>query len=203
MAWGGARRWPGASGGGGASGARATKHALSLYFFPHLLHFFSTTTVWPSFYRSRGYHSGVALQGYAPCCLSSSLARCADGTRSAGLVRYYGACRDNDAFCKSAAVDYRRTSSMRIPRRRQEISPWDTPATCLESLNFGRYPEPSPVRSFLLARGGALSHKPSPPAREGILLEHASLPAMGRGLITSFSLNRRALPSARQRLAEL
>jgi hypothetical protein len=58
---------------------------------------------------------GIALQGYAPSCLPLCLARCANGTRPAGLVRHYRACCGNDAFCKSAAVDFHRASSMHVP----------------------------------------------------------------------------------------
>jgi hypothetical protein len=42
--------------------------------------------------------------------------RYADGTRPAGLVCHYRACRNNVVFCKSTAVDFRHMSSMRVSR---------------------------------------------------------------------------------------
>jgi hypothetical protein len=123
---------------------------------------------------------GVALHG-SPSCLSLRLVSYADGTWPAGPVRHYRACRGNDAFCKSAPMDFRHASSMRVPVEGwQGRSLWDSLATYLEALTFETGPEHSLIRHFLLARGGVFACKlPSPQRGRGLL---SFLPSKGKGL---------------------
>jgi hypothetical protein len=105
-----------------------------------------------------------------------------------------------DALCLPATAGFRRASSMRVPGRRQRISPQDTHATCRSSLTFGNDPEPSrPI--FPPDKGRSLlpfTFFP-PPRGKTFFCTLPSL-ARGRGPLTSFPLKGRALCDAWQHL---
>jgi hypothetical protein len=147
---------------------------------------------WPSFYTQgdtivAGLHARQMLHdsewwrsptGLGPE-LSFHLARCADGTCLAGPVHHYHAWHVNDVFCKSTTEDFRRASSMRVPRGDTDIL---TGFAChaTRSLVLRDRSRAFSLSHFIPARGDAFACKlPSPQGGDAFI---SSFPAKGKGL---------------------
>jgi hypothetical protein len=142
---------------------------------------------------SRDFERWRSPAGLGTNSFSLCLAHCANGTQPAGLVRHCHAFHGNDAFYKSATVDFRNASSMRVlrggdkrsPRGIRSPHPWRScplgqVLSLLSYASFSRLGEmPSLISSL-------------PPPRQG-----------GEAFFPSFLVKGRVLPRARQHLVGL
>jgi hypothetical protein len=142
---------------------------------------------------SRDFERWRSPAGLGTNSFSLCLAHCADGTQPAGLVRHCHAFHGNDAFYKSATVDFRNASSMRVlrggdkrsPRGIRSPHPWRScplgqVLSLLSYASFSRLGEmpslisslPPPARgrgllSFLPSEGKGLASRQTTPCRAG------------------------------------